>query len=163
MASFLCDFSSAATSFNLSLTIGAHGSPSSAGPAQNATATGCRPGLWRVTYTNGYPAGYAGGATNAGTLGASGSQYGVNPGTGAVGWFGGGLSFAAYITDGSMVIFRDPKTFISGTTWESFFCAGSELTFNLSCPFTTFYDGFTMSAVGAWQQACQSGQALVSS
>lgn len=162
---FNCDFPSALTSFNLSINIAAHGSPGSSGPAQQVQQTGCRPGLWRVTYTNGYPAGFGGPYGSLSTdLQAQGIQYGINPGTGVREWHTvAGLPFASFHSDGTMDILRDPATFISGTTWESFYCAGSEITFTLNAPFTTFYDGLTIQAVGAWQAPCQIEPGLLSS
>ena len=164
MAAFLCDFPSASTSFNLSLTATAHGSAGSAGPQQTVSATNCRPGLWRVVYTNGYPAGGPNAGNSDGVLNVKGDQYALNPGTGSVGWHSRNQDFAVFLDDGTMTSIGAPATVIGTLEWESFYCAGTGLTFKLTLPYTTYYNGVTISAVGTWQQACSSSHspALVS-
>lgn len=159
MTAFLCDFAAAATSFDIQVTAAAHGSPGSSGPAQQDQATGCRPGLWRVTYTNGYPAGGPGGGSTAGSVDVAGDLFRINPGTGTLEWVSQERAWAGFLDDGNMSSIRSPATLISGTTYESFFCAGNEITFTIEIPYTTYYNGLTLRAQGTWQKPC-SGAAV---
>jgi hypothetical protein len=124
----------AATSFDLTITVGAHGSPASAGPKQTTSLANCRPGTWSIVYTNGYPAGFGG------PFGSVSTELRAIVSFPTISGFV--FPFADFLSSGSMNIL---KTYV---------CDVLPVTFEITCPYTTFYNGLTIRAVGTWQTSC---------
>jgi hypothetical protein len=147
MASLIYFHASAATSFSLTIII-----PNGVltGGGQLIDATGCRPGLWEITYSNSW----SGGSGVDNFLESISTQYGLNPANGFTELYSPVYQIATFELDGTVSGFRAPATNPSANVYQSYLCSVIPVTFRLRSTYTLAPGGVTLSANGTWLTSC---------